>query len=70
VEAVGEGPETGAGEKGCGDILGGRELFSTRRVAVEMVAGEGIGRVFHFCPAPTVTTSFIAFVFDIRREQK
>jgi hypothetical protein len=26
--------------------------------------------VFHFSEAPTVTTGFIAFVFDIRREQK
>jgi hypothetical protein len=28
------------------------------------------GPIFHFSEAPTVTTSFIAFVFDIRREQK
>jgi hypothetical protein len=25
-----------------------------------------VGRVFHFCEAPTVTAGFIGFVFDIR----
>jgi hypothetical protein len=28
------------------------------------------GTFFHFSEAPTVTTGFLAFVFDIREEQK
>jgi hypothetical protein len=37
---------------------------------MEAIEAEGSGLVFHFSEAPTVTTGFIAFVFDIRREQK
>jgi hypothetical protein len=37
---------------------------------MEATEAEGSGPVFHFCEAPTVTTGFIAFAFDIRREQK
>jgi hypothetical protein len=37
---------------------------------MEAIEPEGSGPVFHFSEAPTVTTGFIAFAFDIRREQK
>jgi hypothetical protein len=37
---------------------------------MEATALQEPGPVFHFSEAPTVTTGFIAFVFDIRREQK
>jgi hypothetical protein len=37
---------------------------------MEATEPQGHGPVFHFSEAPTVTTGFIAFVFDIRREQK
>jgi hypothetical protein len=39
-------------------------------VYVEEIEPQGSGLVFHFSEAPTVTTGLIAFVFDIRREQK
>jgi hypothetical protein len=29
----------------------------------------GCGQVFHFSDATTVTTGFLAFVFDIRRDR-
>jgi hypothetical protein len=35
---------------------------------VEVVEAQVAGLVFHFSEAPTVTTGFIGFVFDIRRE--
>jgi hypothetical protein len=37
---------------------------------MEATEPEGSGPVFHFSEALTVTTGFIAFAFDIRREQK
>jgi hypothetical protein len=37
---------------------------------VEATEPEESGPLFHFSEAPTVTTGFLAFVFDIRREQK
>jgi hypothetical protein len=37
---------------------------------VEGDESQGPGQVFHFSEAPTVTAGFLAFVFDIRREQK
>jgi hypothetical protein len=37
---------------------------------MEAIEPQGPGLVFHFSEAPTVTTGFLAFVFDIRREQK
>jgi hypothetical protein len=37
---------------------------------MEAIAAQEFGRVFHFSKALTVTTSFLVFVFDIRREQK
>jgi hypothetical protein len=37
---------------------------------VEAIESQASGPFFHFSEAPTVTTGFIAFVFDIRREQK
>jgi hypothetical protein len=39
-------------------------------VDVEAAEAKGPGPIFHFSDPPTVTTGFIAFVFDIRREQK
>jgi hypothetical protein len=37
---------------------------------MEVDEGQGSGPIFHFSDLPTVTAGFIAFVFDIRREQK
>jgi hypothetical protein len=37
---------------------------------MEATEPQGPGPVFHFSEAPTVTTGFLAFAFDIRREQK
>jgi hypothetical protein len=37
---------------------------------MEAIEPQASGPVFHFSEAPTVTAGFIAFVFDIRREQK
>jgi hypothetical protein len=37
---------------------------------VETPEAMATGPVFHFSAPPTVTTGFIAFVFDIRRKQK
>jgi hypothetical protein len=36
---------------------------------MEVVEPQATGPVFHFSEAPTVTTGFIAFVFDIRRDR-
>jgi hypothetical protein len=36
---------------------------------MEVAEGQATGLVFHFSEAPTVTTGFIAFVFDIRRDR-
>jgi hypothetical protein len=35
---------------------------------MEVVEAQESRLVFHFSEAPTVTTGFIGFVFDIRRE--
>jgi hypothetical protein len=35
---------------------------------MEAIAAQEFGRFFHFSNAPTVTTGFLVFVFDIRRE--
>jgi hypothetical protein len=37
---------------------------------MEITAGRASGPNFHFSAAPTVTAGFLAFAFDIRREQK
>jgi len=36
---------------------------------MEVAEAQATGPVFHFSEAPTVTTGFIAFVFDIRRDR-
>jgi len=47
----------------------GEQLF-TSGIGVEAIEPEEAWPFFHFSKAPTVTTGFHAFVFDIRREQK
>jgi hypothetical protein len=42
----------------------------TSRVNREAIEQQGPGPVFHFSEPPTVTTGFLVFAFDIRREQK
>jgi hypothetical protein len=37
---------------------------------VEATEAQASGPIFHFFETPTVTTGFLAFAFDIRREQK
>jgi hypothetical protein len=39
-------------------------------VNAEADESQGPGLIFHFSESPTVTAGFLAFVFDIRREQK
>ena len=36
---------------------------------METTERQAAGPVFHFSDAPTVTTGFLAFVFDIRRDR-
>jgi hypothetical protein len=36
---------------------------------MEVAEAQATGPDFHFSEAPTVTTGFIAFVFDIRRDR-
>jgi hypothetical protein len=45
-------------------------VFFTFTLSVEVPEPTVPGKVFHFSASPTVTTSFIAFAFDIRGEQK
>ncbi len=70
METVTDRSETGEMALGFDGLRQGNERFSTLGFKLETDARQASGPVFHFSYAPTVTTGFIAFVFDIRREQK
>ena len=69
VETVGDGTKKLEWSLGYGGLRRGGERFFTRGVEMEVADAQATGPVFHFSEAPTVTTGFIAFVFDIRRDR-